>query len=309
MAGNFNEMLLEICNEIGVKCSFLSNNWVTVFEKNGKTGYLIGRKFDLNGHATGLILDDKFALYCALKEKNIPVIEHNLLYSEDNLSEYVNGLNSYDVVEDFFENHDKNIVIKPNDGMCGRGVFHITEASQIRPALKQLFEKSRSVSFCPFYKIRHEYRFIMLGRKVKLSYAKCLPEVVGDGKHTIKELLLSLNSNYFENHEFDGSEFDDILKTGQKYTFGWKFNLSQGSTTKPIEDKKLYDQLLSIATKVVDELNLGFVSVDIIETENNELLVLEVNSGIGTNKYVGMHPENYESVKNIYKEAIEMMLK
>ena len=56
-----------------IKYKLLSKDWIIMLEKDGKTRYICGYKFDLNGHGIGLITDDKFALYEVLKAKGIPV--------------------------------------------------------------------------------------------------------------------------------------------------------------------------------------------------------------------------------------------
>jgi glutathione synthase/RimK-type ligase-like ATP-grasp enzyme len=54
-------------------------------------------------------------------------------------------------------------------------------------------------------------------------------------------------------------------------------------------------------------LSIQFASVDIIET-NNEMRVLEVNSGIMMEKFIQAANENYAIAKKIYQQAINMML-
>ena len=54
-------------------------------------------------------------------------------------------------------------------------------------------------------------------------------------------------------------------------------------------------------------IDLSFASVDIIETENNELLVLEINSGVMLENLVNLLENGYEIAYNIYREAINAM--
>ena len=79
MKNNFKEIIKEICTEDNIKYKFLSKDWVIMLEKDGKTRFISGYKFDLNSHGIGLIADDKYALYEVLKSKNIPVIAHKLV--------------------------------------------------------------------------------------------------------------------------------------------------------------------------------------------------------------------------------------
>ena len=65
--------------------------------------------------------------------------------------------------------------------------------------------------------------------------------------------------------------------------------------------------MVKLAKQVCRETNLKFASVDIIETTNGDLLVLEANSGVMIDKYVSLNPEEYIIAKEIYACAIEKL--
>lgn len=306
MMNSFKEIIQQICDENNIQYKLLSKDWVIMLEKGGKTRYVCGYKFDLNGHGIGIITDDKFALYEVLKEKGIPVIEHMIVYNKDNHNDYAIACNTHEHVKDFFVKHNENIVIKPNNGTCGNGVFNVTNINEIDNILDKLFIKNFSISICPFYNIKHEYRVIMLDGESKLIYRKYLPVVIGDGKKTIRELLLEFNNDYFQN-KLQDSKYDRILSEYEKFQYDWKFNLAQGAIAKKLEGEELYEKLTNIAKQVCKVTNLKFASVDIIETRNNDLLVLEANSGVMIDKYISLNPDEYITVKEIYTAAIEKL--
>ena len=85
----FQKLIKEICHELNIKYKVLSKKWIIRLEKEDKVRYLSGNKFDLNGHAIGNMLDDKYAFYDTLKYLGIPVCEHKIFYHENNqLEEY-----------------------------------------------------------------------------------------------------------------------------------------------------------------------------------------------------------------------------
>ncbi len=308
MKNNFKEIIKEICTEDNIKYKFLSKDWVIMLEKDGKTRFISGYKFDLNSHGIGLIADDKYALYEVLKSKNIPVIEHKIVYNKMNNLDYAIGCNTYEYVKEYFEKNNNNIVIKPNDGTCGKNVFNVTDVNEIDIVLDKIFLKNYSISMCPFYKIKHEYRAIMLDGENKLLYTKYLPIVTGDGNKTIRQLLLDFNYDYFID-KLEDSKYDKVLPKNKTFEYNWKFNLSQGSIAKKLNDKLLQDRLIKIAKQVCKEINLKFGSIDIIETTNNELLVLEVNSGVMLENYIRLNPNEYIYAKDIYRNAIKNLFK
>lgn len=306
MKNVFKEIIQEICNENNIKYKFLSKDWVIMLEKNGKMRFISGYKFDLNSHGIGLIADDKYALYEVLKHKNIPIIEHKIVYNKTNHLDYAIGCNTYEYVKDYFIKNNNHIVIKSNNGTCGNNVFNVTNINQIDDILDKIFINNYSISICPFYKIKNEYRVIMLNGENKLLYTKYLPVVVGDGNKTIRQLLLEFNYGYFID-KLEDKKYDRVLANKEKFEYTWKFNLSQGSMAKKLEDNLLAEKLIELAKKVCNEINFKFGSIDIIETIDNELLVLEVNSGVMLENYIKLNPNEYKKAKDIYKEAIQML--
>ncbi|MBQ9013438.1 MAG: hypothetical protein IJ094_07805 [Bacilli bacterium] len=297
------KVLEDIKEELGISYEVLSNNWVIKITKENNSIFITDYKFPLNNHSIGMILDDKYALYEALKSANIKVTEYNLLYSSNNKSEYAINYNDYYKVTQYFEKNNNHIVIKVNNGTCGNGVYEIREKKDIIPLLSKMFLNNYSISYSPYYDIETEYRVIVLNKKVKVVYGKKRPIVYGDGKTSIRDLLLKFNRKYFID-KLNDSIYDEVIPKNKKFIYDWKFNLSKGSVAFQVNDKKLIGNLEVIALECVNKLNLDFVSVDIIKTTRNELYVLEINSGVMMENYINFFKDGYEKVKDIYKEAI-----
>lgn len=305
---NFIKMIKEICDEEQIKCTNLSKDWVIMLEKNNKTRFISGYKFDLNNHALGNIIDDKYALYEIFSSKKIPIIEHNIVFSPTNGNSYAKGANTYQIVYEYFQNHSQGIVLKSNNGTCGTEVFHIKKEKDIKPILDKLFFKNFSISMCPFYDIKTEYRLIVLNKECRLMYGKKRPVVIGDGKSTIKKLLIDFNPRYF-NTRLEEPKYSKILKSKELYEYGWQFNLSQGSIPIEIKYSKTQKTLLKIAKDITNEIDFGFGSIDIIETKDHEFMVMELNSGVMMENYIEIRKEEYNKAKQIYRDAIKEFFK
>ena len=52
-----------------------------ILEKDHNFKYIVGYKFPLNNQAVGRICDDKYALYEVMKESDIPVAEHYIVFN------------------------------------------------------------------------------------------------------------------------------------------------------------------------------------------------------------------------------------
>jgi len=302
---DFIMIVKEICDELNIKMTITSKDWMTILEKDNQKRFLLGTKFDLNSYALGSIFDDKYATYEMLKHFSIPVTEHQIIFSPTNESDFAMGCNTYEYAYDYLEKHDNNIVIKVNDGHQGKGVYHVTTKEGVKNVLDELFLNNYSLSLCPYYDIKSEYRVIMLDKEVELLFKKIKPIVIGDGIKTVKELLCEMNSHFFD--YIDNDDLNYVLNCGEKYEYNWQFNLSKGATMTTDIDSCVKDKVVKLAKRVANTIDVCFASVDIVELETGEFLVLEINCGVATKHFREIHPNGYEITKNIYKKAIMKM--
>ena len=142
-----------------------------------------------------------------------------------------------------------------------------------------------------------------LKKYIKLIYKKINPTVIGDGKSSLKELLTKFNNNYYSDKDIPHI----IPKTNEIYTYDFHFNLSKGSIASLNIEDNIKEKISKIAIDVSTKVGIRFASIDIIETTDNELLVIEANSGVTINKAIDFIPNGYEIAKEIYKEVIIKM--
>jgi len=296
----FNKLIKEIANELNIKVTLLSDNWLTVLEKDNNINYIQGYKFGLNNHALGNILDDKGLFYDLLNNKNLPIIEHKVLFKDYDKEE----------VLDYFNNHNQEIIVKGNIGTCGNEVFKITNEKDLLSIIDNLFQSQFSISLCPYYDIVNEYRVIMLNNEARLIYGKKRPIVYGDGVKTLKELAYEFNSVYYSKEKHLENIKDYIPKKDEEVILNYQFNLSRGALLFDDINEQLKVKLITLAKEVNDKIGLVFGSIDIILTTDNKLLVMEANSGVMMNNYIKQNGlEGKKVAYDIYKDAIELMFK
>lgn len=298
----FKTIIEEICKEENIDYKCISKNWVIVMEKNDVTNFITGYKFGINNHAVGELLDDKYATYELLKMKKIPVIEHSIIYSSNNNNDYALGCNNLEYACNLFNKYNNDIVIKINDGTCGVNVMHVQSREELEKQYKRLSEKYFSMSICPFYNIENEYRAIVVGNKVELIYKKIKPVVIGDGNKTIKDLLLDFNEEYFKNIE--NKKLERVLNVGELYEYDWHFNLARGARASLDINEELRIKIKDLASEISNKIGLGFGSIDIIKTKDDNLFVMEINSGVMMENFIKQIPDGYQIAKGIYKKAI-----
>ena len=99
-----------------------------------------------------------------------------------------------------------------------------------------------------------------------------------------------------------------IPPKGEAVELNYQFNLSRGATMFIDIDKDLKEQLIALALLVSKSVNITFGSIDIIKTVNDELLIMEANSGVMMDNYIRFNGDKgYRDAYNLYKDAIKMM--
>lgn len=298
----------EICKELEIECTFFSEDWCCLLTKGKKEIVISGYKFPLNDHAAGLIADDKYALYELLKMKNIPVIEHKILFSPNNEAEKIKNKES---VFEYFKKNNNALVVKPNNGTCGNGVMRIYDKDELLTSIDELFSANYSISLCPYYDIDTEYRVIILNGKVKCIYGKKRPILYGDGTSTIRSLLTNFNPSYFkkESRFFNKKiDLDYIPKKNEIIEYNWQFNLAKGSQVISEIESSKKNKILNIALKAYKASKLKFCSVDVALVKD-DYLIMEINSGVTIKRYIDLVPNGYEIAKTIYRDAIKSLFK
>lgn len=293
----FNNIIKEICQELEIKLTILSDDWMKVLEKNGKIKYIEGNRFSLNTQSIGNILDDKGLFYDLINYKNYPIIKHHVIFKDTTKEEILA----------FFSSNKEKIVLKGSVGACGKEVFLIDNKDELLQKINELFKTQYSVCLCPYYDILHEYRVIVLDNKVKLIYGKNRPVVVGDGKHNLKELALAFNETYFMDDSKCQFDKNYIPKINEEVMINFQFNLSKGTKSFLEIDPLLKEKLMTLAVSISKDLDIAFSSIDIIETTNHELLIMEANSGVTISKFINNHQDGYKMAYDVYKDAIIKM--
>ena len=296
MLNNVQKIICEICDEKKINCKLVSKDWIFVLQKNNKVEFIVGYKFPLNNQCSGKICDDKFAMYDVLKEFNIPIVEHFIVF---------NNYNREKIIE-YCKKYNFNMVLKNNVGTCGNDMFHVENENDLFEKLDELLSKNYSVSLNPYYDIKTEYRIIILDNNAELVYGKKKPIVIGNGKKTIYELLCEFNPNYFITND-KAKKLTKILDKGEIFEYNWQFNLSKGAMPFLIKDQSKTKMLVERAKQITEILGVGFASVDLVELNDGSILLLEVNSGVMMENISKNFPNGKQIAKRIYAKVIDKM--
>ena len=305
------ELIYEVCKELNIEVEELSYGWIYKLSKNGKIRYIGRKSFDINNVESSTIASDKYATYEVLKSQNIPVIEHKIIFDPNKRKDYMTKEEIINIISSEFKGRRK-IVVKPNIGETGKDVFCCDSIEEIEKIVKELLKNNSSISICPYYDIKNEYRVFYLRGEVLLIYKKIKPFVIGDGKSSLKELVSKLNlpKNDVVEENLSKLDLNYIPENKEKIELSWKHNLSGGATPQIIEkNDKVYKEVERLAIKAGKTLNMIFATVDIIETDKDSFYVLEINSGVGATLFSKLAPNGKKIVKDMYKKALENFFK
>lgn len=308
---NLQRIIKQIALENNLSYEVLSCDLIIKLTKDNKIRYINGYKFGLNGHSLGLILDDKYATYELLNSLNIKVCKHHILFRPNNHNSYAKNYNSFKYCYDLFLKYNKNVILKVNNGTCGDGVYHITTKKELKKIYNHLLKYNFSISLCPYYDIKNEYRVILLNNEIKIMYGKINPVVIGNGKDKLIDLLKDFNINYFgyKTNLKKNINYNKVLKKDEKFIYDFKYNLSKGSIITEDIDKETKSIISKMAKDVSKKINLGFGSIDIIKTIDDKYYVLEINSGVMIENYIKLTSDGFKKAKKVYEEAVLEMFK
>lgn len=94
---------------------------------------------------------------------------------------------------------------------------------------------------------------------------------------------------------------------GKAKGYTWQHNLSQGAVAFEVFDEKIIAELFSLAKRAAECIGITFATIDIAETLNGELAVMEINSGVQSRQLLEQLPHLRPVIKNIYADAVRIL--
>lgn len=250
-----------------------------------------------------------------LQQLNIPTPKGGSAYDEDDLETIIRRIGY-------------PIVIKPIDGNHGRGsTMNIKNWEEAVAALKKAKEVSRW-SIVERYVIGYDYRLLVINYKFISAALRKPAAVVGDGKHTIKELVDEVNKDprrgYGHENVLTSIKIDDhtirllekigmdensIPDRGAEIFLKSTANLSTGGTATDVTDH-VHPANVFTAERIARVIGLDICGIDIMSPEisipmnENNGVVLEVNAAPGFR----MHLAPSEGIgRNVAEPVVDML--
>ncbi len=212
--------------------------------------------------------DDKLLLKRELAKQSISVPE----YYEVSLF----SLNRNKNIEKIFAKLSKPVIVKPRVGSRGRHtITNINTLSQLKAGIKE------AGKICPYLIVEEELkgpvcRATVVNGQLAGFYTAQTPVLLGDGKRTIRELILEvdqkrgeriepirLGEELFRKIERSGFRIDDVLPRGASITLTHRMGRLFGGSTKEMIDS-LHPSFVPIFLQAAKVTGLSVVGFDAI---------------------------------------------
>jgi len=309
-------LLQKVCAGRGIRLTSFSGDWIFCLQKEERIAYIFGYDFGINNAAAKMICQDKAATSDLLDFHAVPHIEHRIFHGPQ-LASYVPPQGTWREMLAYFDAHPAGLVCKPNEGTGGNGVFLARSVPQLEAAVYQILARNQSLCLSPFEDFEHEYRVALLCGQVQFIYRKVRPAVSGDGRRSLRELLLA---DLRETRDFAKQvanmkwlpemkvNWDRVPGAGESVKINWRHNLGQGSKPELLSPEDgPWQACADLALAASHALGVELASVDIAGTSAG-LKVLEINSGIMMEALVKTLPGGPALATQFYDRIICRML-
>lgn len=250
-----------------------------------------------------------------LRDYRIPVPEGDVSYSEEG-AVYIAQKIGFPVV------------VKPLDGNQGKGVtVNVKDEQEVRAAFVEAIKFSKAVLIEKNITGK-DYRLLVIGDKLSAAAERRAPNVVGDGIHTVAELVEIENSNHLRGSDHEKPltkiKLDDLSKkvlSSQGYDehyvaqpnevvyLRYNSNISTGGTARDCTDE-VHPYNEEIAVSAAKVLGLDIAGVDVCCEDisqpicNQDGAIIEVNAAPGLRMHI--YP-TLGQPRNVASDILDMM--
>jgi len=258
---------------------------------DGRFHYVRNITMSKNNVVNSIIADrkDLFAQLC--RPLGLPLPD-TLLYTTDRPEADV-----------FLDKHRK-IVVKPHNQSHGNGVtVDVTSPEELDVALTLAKSYGERV-LLQQQVYGDDYRLLFIDKKLAAAAVRKPAFVVGDGTHTIRQLITLENDSDRRSAGYQATltdidevaaaaylreRLDTIPHEGDEVQVVGTANIGRGGVSIDVTDT-IDPQLVQIGQTLVDHFGMGLAGVDILYEEGGQPYLIEVNTGPS----LGLHENPYQ---------------
>jgi glutathione synthase/RimK-type ligase-like ATP-grasp enzyme len=292
----FVEAIGKYCVDHDIAIEVRCDGWLVVMRRGARRHLAFGYDVGLNSATAHQIANDKSATAEILKLSGVPCIPHTLFLGPK-LNLYLPSSGSWEAMLGLLSEYPRGLVIKPNEGTSGDSVFVVTTKRKLELAVSKIFSAYPSLAISPYVDIDDEIRVVLVDDDPVVIYRKNRPTVVGDGAHSLLELALAATPPEQRSTvltgmigDLDKADLDAMVPKGVRRVLNWRHNLDSGAQPVILEQGKIRDACIQIATEAAKAIGIRFASIDVVRV-GGAWQILELNSGVKMEALARSHPE------------------
>lgn len=236
-----------------------------------------------------------------------------------------------DAFRELTQTTKKGVVIKPSDGNQGKGVtVNIVDEEHLRVAFDAAKKYGSGVPIVEEFIPGHDYRFLVVGDKLVAAARREPPSVVGDGVHTIAELVEIENKNPLrgEGHgsalsklrldeiaiariKKQGFTAESIPEQGVRVVLRNNANLSTGGSATDVTDN-VHPALAEMVIQAAQQIGIEVCGVDVVCERVDESLEAQGGGIVELNAAPGLRMHLEPSIgkgRDVGAAVIDLMFK
>ncbi len=268
-----NQALAEIAATRGLTYEEWGQGWLTRVG-DGRAGLsTYGYQLSLNSAVAASGARDKGAAAERLARDGLAVVPTRLVLGDVRQS-WLDGRKAVEVLDQVLADWSPPLIVKPNEGSSGDGVFLCRNPDQVRRRVDQLLRREPAVVVQPFLELACEERWVVLDGRPLLRYTK---QPGGDS-------------------------------TGEAGRRAPLFNLALGATVGEFGLDGATPGARELALAAARSLGLRVAAVDLVRGLDGSVQVLEVNSGLSFEHLVRLEPSRRAQAVAVYDAAVTAAL-
>lgn len=292
---------------------------------NGIRRYFRWTTLDINTMGASEIARDKDYAKMFMSSMGYPVIPGGKFYS-DRWAKAIGSNRTIDKAWKFAEKLGLPVFLKPNSRSQGLGVTKVFNKSEFIKTFKSIAQFDNVILIEQAIKGK-DYRVVVLDNEIISAYERIPLAIVGDGKHTIMQLLERKQKEFLKlgrkktfvaddkrlkmSLKREKLSFDSILPKDQPIQLLFNANLSTGGTSVDVTEQ-VHPFYKKAAIKLTKDMGLRLCGVDLmivgdITKPAKDWYIIEINSAPGLDHYASLGKKQEKIVEQLYTKVLIAM--
>lgn len=323
------QIFAKIAPRIGAQVLF-EPRWRIVGQitfKNGRKCYFRHNTIDLNPLGSSDLAKDKDFANFFMQQMGYRTVPGKAFFSPAWCKE-IGSHEDIDKAYRYARQIGFPVIVKPNSGSQGKAVHKVFTRHEFYKAMRCVFKQDR-VALVQQALSGNDYRIVVLDGRIISAYRRIPLNVIGNGWHTIRRLLLDKQRRFIassrdtkiklhdiritDNLKRQGLSFSTVLHRGERVYLLDNANLSSGGDSIDVTGQ-VHPQFKRLAIRLTKDMGLRLCGVDLMVVGDIAMppkvhWILEINAAPGLDHYARSGRAQERIVEHLYLDVLRSMEK